>query len=160
MFHLVYLALGSNIEDRRRNLKVAVAGFAPHIKCLRSSPIYETQPWGIQDQPDFLNQVVEVQTQLQVLVLLDFLKRLEVQLGRQHTIRYGPRVIDIDILFYDDLIFNTPGLVVPHPRLHERAFVLAPLAELAPDLKHPILNRKIKDILQECDLSGISVYEP
>jgi 2-amino-4-hydroxy-6-hydroxymethyldihydropteridine diphosphokinase len=123
-----------------------------------SSPIYETPPWGIVDQPAFLNQVVQIETSLSPVKLLSFLKRLEVQLGRTPTERYGPRLIDIDILFYNNKIVDRRKLKIPHPRLAERAFVLVPLADLAPQLRHPVSHKTVSEMLSQVDSTGIQRY--
>jgi 2-amino-4-hydroxy-6-hydroxymethyldihydropteridine diphosphokinase len=157
--HTVYLTLGSNLDDRLANLKQAVDSLPPQMKVKARSRIYETPPWGYADQPNFLNQVVQVETYLEPEPLLKHLKRLEVALGRQITFRYGPRVIDIDILFYDDLVLDTPILVVPHPHLHERGFVLLPLMDIAPDLIHPVSRKSVREMLAACDVGGIEPYE-
>ena len=121
------------------------------------SPVYETPPWGYLDQPAFLNQVVRGETGLSPDELLAFLKQIEAQLGRVKTIANGPRSIDLDILFYDDLVFESPTLSLPHPRLEGRGFVLKPLVDLAPDLIHPLLHKSMRQLLQETDCSGISL---
>jgi 2-amino-4-hydroxy-6-hydroxymethyldihydropteridine diphosphokinase len=128
----------------------------PDVIVLAESKIYATPPWGYADQPAFLNMAVKAETNLAPADLLIYLKGLEARLGRTQTFRYGPRQIDIDILFYDDLILNTPELVIPHPHLHERAFVLVPLADLAPDLVHPVLHRTIRELLADSDRAGIT----
>ena len=125
-----------------------------------ASPVYETQPWGYTDQPSFLNQVIEARTELPPVELLAFLKRLETQLGRQPSVRYGPRLIDLDILLYGDLVMESQALTIPHPRLSERAFVLVPLADLAPDIIHPITRKTIHQLAQEVDRSGVEPYPP
>ena len=155
MVQPVFLALGSNLGDRRGNLRAALAVLAPQVRLLRASPVYETPPWGYTDQPAFLNQVVEVETELDPWELLAFIKELERQLGRRPGIRNGPRVIDLDILFYNDRIIDMPGITIPHPRLHERRFVLAPLADLAPDFKHPMLFKNVRQLLAQVDTAGI-----
>jgi 2-amino-4-hydroxy-6-hydroxymethyldihydropteridine diphosphokinase len=162
---IVYLALGTNLGDRPANLRAAINALreappkgAPAVTVLAESPIYETPPWGVADQPFFLNMALKGETHLTPLALLAHLKHLETKLGRVPSIRYGPRLIDMDILFYDDLILNTPGLAIPHPRLQERAFVLIPLAEIAPDLRHPVLGKTVAEMLAECDTSGIKQY--
>ena len=155
----VYLALGSNLGDRLANLQAAEAALAPEIRLLAASPVYETPPWGVVEQPAFLNQVLQVETELDPPALLQRIKQLERDLGRQPSVRYGPRQIDIDILFYGDLIFNSLVLSIPHPRLDERAFVLAPLADLAPDLLHPVLGLSVRQMLEKVDRSGIVLYQ-
>jgi len=157
--HVVYLALGTNLGDRPSNLRAALSALPPQVRLVASSPVYETPPWGLLDQPAFLNQVVKAETDLPPAELLAFLKRLEMQMGRRATVRYGPRVIDLDILFYDDLALDTPELTVPHPRLVGRAFVLVPLADLAPDLLHPIEQKTVQQLLAEADSTGITRLE-
>ena len=156
--HTVFLALGTNLGDRPANLRAAIAALPPSIVVRQSSPVYETPPWGLTDQPAFLNMVVKAETRLEPAALLAYLKRIEQELGRTPTVRWGPRLIDMDILFYDDLILNTPGLAIPHPRLQERAFVLIPLADIAPDLRHPVLGKTVAEMLAECDTSAIKQY--
>ncbi len=147
MPHAIYLALGTNLGDRLANLRAAIAALAPQARVLAESRIYETEPWGFSEQPAFLNMAVRAETDLAPADLLAFLKSLETDLGRTPTFRNGPRLIDIDILFYDDLILDIPPLVIPHPRLHERDFVLVPLADIAPDVIHPVLNQSIRALL-------------
>ena len=158
MEHIIYLALGSNMDNRPANLKAAIDILTPQIAVKKKSAVYETPPWGFADQPVFLNQVLKAETYLQPEPLLHHLKRLEVVLGRVPSFDNGPRSIDIDILFFDDLITDSPVLKLPHPRLHERAFVLVPLIEIAPDLRHPVLNKSMNDLLGACDTSGIEKY--
>jgi 2-amino-4-hydroxy-6-hydroxymethyldihydropteridine diphosphokinase len=155
----VYLALGANLGERTSNLRRAVEALPPAVSVLARSPVYETPPWGLADQPDFLNMVIKGETRLAPLELLKFLKRLERALGRVPSIRYGPRLIDVDILFYDELVLDTPELTLPHPRLHERAFVLVPLADLAPALVHPVLGKPVSALLADVDAKGISRHE-
>jgi 2-amino-4-hydroxy-6-hydroxymethyldihydropteridine diphosphokinase len=159
MNHLVYLGLGTNLGDRPANLAAARAGLAPDVSILKASPIYESPPWGYLNQPAFLNQVLLVETLLTPVDLLAYLKDLEVRLGRLPSVRYGPRQIDIDILFYDQLILEIAGLSIPHPQLAVRAFVLAPLADLAPDLVHPVLKVTIRELLDKVDRSGMTRFD-
>lgn len=126
----VYLGLGSNLGDRHGHLDLALAALAPLGTVRRTSRRYRTAPIGFLEQPEFLNQVAELETALDARQLLDRLKRIEARLGRATAFRNAPRVIDLDILLYDDAEIDEPGLRVPHPRLRERAFVLRPLAEL------------------------------
>jgi 2-amino-4-hydroxy-6-hydroxymethyldihydropteridine diphosphokinase len=158
MTHQLYLSLGSNLGDRLANLHKALTILPPNVIPLVHSSIYESEPWGYSDQPAFLNQVIKAATDLEPLVLLAFLKDTEVCVGRQETFRFGPRIIDLDILFYDDLVLNTPILMIPHPRIAERAFVLVPLAEIAPDLPHPILRKTIQQLKTEVDSSSVELY--
>jgi 2-amino-4-hydroxy-6-hydroxymethyldihydropteridine diphosphokinase len=157
--HIVYLALGSNLEDRLANLKQAIASLSPQMEVKAKSRVYETPPWGYADQPMFLNQVIKANTYLEFEPLLKHIKRLEIALGRKPSFKNGPRLIDLDILFYDDLVMETPSLVIPHPYLHERGFVLLPLMDIAPDLVHPVHKKSVREMLALCDTSGIIVYE-
>jgi 2-amino-4-hydroxy-6-hydroxymethyldihydropteridine diphosphokinase len=160
MSHRVYLALGTNLGDRLENLRAALAALPPAVVLRARSPVYETPPWGFADQPRFLNQVVEGETDLSPEALLRTLKDLEVRLGRQPNFQNGPRVIDLDILLYDQLEIETPRLHIPHPRLPERAFVLLPLAALAPDLVPAGLGRTVKEMLAAVDTGDIRWISP
>jgi 2-amino-4-hydroxy-6-hydroxymethyldihydropteridine diphosphokinase len=155
MKHIVYIALGTNLGDRSTNLRVAIEAMPPEIHVLAESHVYETPPWGYEDQPAFLNMVIKAETELGPEALLKYLKQLEVELGREQNFRWGPRLIDLDILFYDDLTLDSPPLVIPHPRLQERAFVLVPLADVAAKYMHPLLRKRVWELLQEVDVSGI-----
>lgn len=156
--HTVFLALGSNLGDRLDNLKTAIRWMPPKVRVVAQSPVYETPPWGYLNQPAFLNQVVQGNTHLKPEALLAYLKQLEIRMGRTPTIRYGPRLIDIDILFYDDLILNQPNLAIPHPHLHERAFVLVPLADIAPEYLHPVSGKTPQELLAQVDSSQIRLF--
>ncbi len=155
MPHRVYLGLGSNLGDRKSFLNSAISALAPTVQVTRRSPIYETKPWGFSDQDDFLNLVVETETELGPKQLLLLLKGIEIKLGRQARFRNGPREIDIDILLYDELELDEPGLRIPHPHMQERAFVMAPLADLTPDLAIPGTGKTVAEFLANLDDSGI-----
>ena len=152
---LAYLALGTNLGDRSANLRAALEALAARLTLAARSRVYETPPWGYADQPAFFNMVIAARTDLPPLALLDMLKSLETALGRRPSFRYGPRQIDLDILFYDDLVLDLPRLTIPHPRLHERAFVLVPLAEIAPDLVHPQIGLPVRALLGAVSTAGI-----
>jgi len=154
----IYLALGTNLGDRLANLSSAIEALSPVLRVTRESTIYETPPWGFIDQPAFLNMVVEAETSLEPRALLTYLKRQEDELGRVESFRYGPRQIDLDILFYDDLVLDEDDLQIPHPRLHERAFVLVPLADIAPDFEHPVLKKRVHRFLEDVDISEITPF--
>jgi 2-amino-4-hydroxy-6-hydroxymethyldihydropteridine diphosphokinase len=152
--HTAYIGLGSNVGDRLANLQAALYALEP----IAVSPIYETEPWGYTEQDPFLNAVAEIKTDLEPTALLQRLKDIEQQVGRRATFRYGPREIDIDILLYDDLVMDEDGLSIPHPRLHERAFMLRPLADLAPELIIPPGEQSVSELLAALDQSGIRPY--
>ena len=158
MTHTVFLSLGTNIGNRAANLKQAISLLPPQMDVRKRSPVYETPPWGFAEQGAFLNQVLKVTTYLEPAPLLKHIKRLEVAMGRKATFRYGPRLIDIDILFYDDLVLETPSLTIPHPHIQERGFVLLPLMDIAPDLVHPAKKRSICEMVAFCDMGGIKKY--
>lgn len=140
-----YLGLGSNLGDRRENMAQAVKRLnaGPDLTVLRTSSIYETAPWGLTEQPDFLNMVAEIATTLPPMELLDRVKDLEQELGRERGPRFGPRPIDVDILLYGNQVVDEVDLQIPHANLHLRAFALVPLAELAPEFLHPVLGLTI-----------------
>lgn len=154
----IYLALGTNLGDRSSNLETAIQSMPPDVIVTKRSSIYETPPWGFEDQPAFLNMVLQVETEFSPWKLLKFIKNLEGRMGRQKTFRNGPRLIDIDLLFYDKLEFEHSGLVIPHPRIIERAFVLVPLAEIASDFLHPVLQVTIQELLNGVDRNEIQLY--
>ena len=144
-----FIGIGSNEGDRLQHISRAVQRLRdlPGIELEQMATIYDTEPVG-PPQPDYLNTVVSIATTLEPRPLLDRLKAIERDLGRTPSAaRWGPRVIDLDLLLYDDRIVHEPDLVIPHPRMHERRFVLQPLAQLAPNLVHPVLNKTIQDLL-------------
>jgi len=158
MTHRAFIGLGANLGDRDQQLAESLRCLGRKSKIMKVSSVYETEPWGFQDQPNFLNQVVELETELNPSELLQELKAIESDMGRESTFRYGPRKIDLDILFYDELELSTETLVIPHPSLHERAFVLIPLAEIAPDLVHPTLHHTIRELSEKIDSTGVHLY--
>jgi len=146
-----YLLLGSNEGNRFTWLQSGIE----HIRricgtIIEKSGIYETSAWGIEDQPDFLNQVICVHTLLDPEQLLAGIQETERLLGRQRIVKWGQRTLDVDILFFNDTIWNEPHLKIPHPYLAERRFTLAPLAEIAPGLMHPVLHKSVSTLLEEC----------
>lgn len=147
---VVYVSLGSNLDDRVSYIQQAVKllGESDDFKIVRTSTLYETEPWGLKEQNWFINAVIEAKTKLSATELLHHCQQVEQQLGRTRNgvPRWGERTIDVDILFYGKEIINLPELTVPHPRLQERAFVLVPLLELVPLLKHPVLNKSISEL--------------
>jgi len=142
----VFLAFGSNLGDRVENIRRALAMLAPAVRVERVSPLYETAPAYVTDQPRFVNGALEAATGLAPLDLLRHLKQIESAVGRVPGRRYGPRVVDLDILFYGDQVLALPGLEVPHPRIAERLFVLRPLGDIAPGLRHPGLGRTVAEL--------------
>ncbi|SPE42098.1 2-amino-4-hydroxy-6-hydroxymethyldihydropteridinepyrophosphokinase [Candidatus Sulfopaludibacter sp. SbA3] len=144
----IYLSLGSNIGDRAANLRAAIEALpAAGVKVLRISPVYETEPLEYTAQSWFLNLVVEAETDLFPVQLLARTARIERKLGRIRTVPKGPRTIDIDILLYGKAVVQSAKLQIPHPRIAERRFVLAPLADLVPELRHPVIQKTVRDLL-------------
>jgi 2-amino-4-hydroxy-6-hydroxymethyldihydropteridine diphosphokinase len=143
----VFIGLGTNLGERERNLAEARRLLGSSVRLTAESTVIETEPWGYQDQADFLNQVVTGETDLTPEDLLKELKSIENRMGRAPSFRYGPRLIDLDLLYYDDLVQDQPDLTIPHPHLHLREFVLRPLAEVDPDWVHPVLKQTHRELL-------------
>lgn len=148
-----YIGLGSNVGEREENLVRAISllDSSPGIRVLRRASLYETEPVGVEAQPWFFNTVVEVEAELAPGELLRRMKEIEKALGREDRGRWGPREIDLDLLLYGDLVMEEDGLVLPHPELHRRRFVLEPLCELAPELIHPRLGQPLRELLAGLD---------
>ena len=147
----VYLGLGSNVGDRLQNLITAIKKLSSANNLIKScSSIWETSPWGFEPQEDFLNCVILFETfYLSPFALIEAIGKIEHSLGRKRGQKFGPRTIDIDILFFDALIITIPTLTVPHPLLHRRKFVLLPLSEIAPTLLHPVLKKQIYELMED-----------
>jgi len=143
---IAYLCLGSNLGEREKNLTQALTSLSQKVNLEKVSSIYETEPVGYKEQPFFLNMVCQITTDLSPWELLRLAKNIESKMGRTFSFTNAPRPIDIDILFYDDQSIQTQNLTVPHPRLADRAFVLIPLAEIAPELTHPGLNKSVAEL--------------
>lgn len=148
--YTTYLLLGSNLGDSRKYISDAILEIEGHLGNIRNkSSLYQTASWGKHDQPDFINQVIELNTEFSPSGLLKAILQIELDLGRQRAEKWGSRIIDIDILLYDDLIINEADLIIPHPYLPVRRFSLMPLCEIAPDLIHPLSGKSFADLLLE-----------
>ena len=154
--NLAHIGIGSNLGDAGRNCDLAIRAMTGdrRNRVIEVSPFYRTEPVGKKDQGWFVNAVAALETCRSPRELLDFLQTIEREMGRERREKWGPRIIDLDLLFYDDQVIQTEGLVIPHPRLHERRFVLAPLRDIAPDLRHPLLNKPISELLAELPEGG------
>ena len=155
-----HLGLGTNLGDRESNLRNAIRSLssAPELQVTRCSSVYSTEPWGVKEQPSFLNCVAEVETSLDPEALLAVCQGVERELGRVPGPRWGPRLIDVDILLFADRVVALPHLEIPHPRLHLRAFALVPLAELKAEANHPVLERTIGELASDAEgLEGVTL---
>lgn len=163
--HIVtaYIGLGSNLEsprgDRSRHLELAVEALNVAGRVTQLSSVYETAPWDVDDaQPDYLNQVAALSTELEPSALVNTMLSIETDLGRVRDERHGSRVIDLDVLLMGDTVIDQPDVQVPHPRMHERAFVLVPLVEIAPDAIHPTVGGTISELLSRVDASSVRKF--
>ncbi|MBW2645813.1 MAG: 2-amino-4-hydroxy-6-hydroxymethyldihydropteridine diphosphokinase [Deltaproteobacteria bacterium] len=160
MSHVAYIGVGSNLGDRAENCMKGIEAIDRSQGCCveKRSPLYETEPVGYEEQGWFVNGVVKLSTDLEPVILLERLRSIERELGRKPTgIPFGPRVLDFDILLFEDIIIKTEKLTVPHPELHKRRFVLKPLADIAPDIVHPVLKERIITLLENLKDDGKSV---
>jgi dihydroneopterin aldolase/2-amino-4-hydroxy-6-hydroxymethyldihydropteridine diphosphokinase len=150
-WHKAYIGMGSNMGNKLENLKAAIAKIneSTYTKVIRTSENYETKPVGYTDQDNFVNCAIEVRTLLTPVELIRFLLGVEADLKRERIIKWGPRTIDLDVLLYDNIITSSEEIVIPHPRMHERLFVLKPLKDIAPFVMHPILNKRITELEEQ-----------
>lgn len=149
--NLTYILTGGNLGNRQENLRLARRSI--EVKCgviTKSSALYETEAWGLKNQGPFLNQALELQTEMEARELLDTLLAIELSMGRVREVKYGPRIIDLDIIFFNHEVIDIPGLVIPHPQVHLRRFALEALAEIAPTYIHPVFNKSVSQLLAEC----------
>ena len=149
-WHTAYVAIGSNLGDKENYMEVGINALkeAEDVRVIKVADVIATNPYGVEEQPDFLNSVIEIQTLLSPQELLDTLHKIENQAGRERTLRWGPRTLDLDIIFYDDLVMETETLIIPHVDMENREFVLEPMVQLAPWKRHPILHRTMEQLLQ------------
>ena len=153
--HKVFLGLGSNVGNKVENIKKAISFLKKNITDIQIAPFYISKAVGYENQEDFINTVIKGYTNLSPIELFQFTKEVEKKVGRVYRFHWGPREIDIDILFFDDLVLDTENLKIPHPRLHERDFVLFPLKDLDENFVHPVFDKTIKDLIKELKLKSI-----
>ncbi len=148
--HNVFIAIGTNLGDKEENIRQSIKKMEQNnIHIIKKSNVYKTMPYGYKNQPVFLNCVVQAETMLSPEELLYTLLSIEKQMGRKRKIHWGPRIIDLDIIFYDNLIINSSNLKIPHPDMQNREFVLKPLCDIAPNFVHPVLHKTMKELLKE-----------
>jgi 2-amino-4-hydroxy-6-hydroxymethyldihydropteridine diphosphokinase len=152
---IAYIGIGSNLGNREENCERAIFLLEENgIRVINRSSKIETEPWGFKNQPRFINMVIEIETDIEPKELLNLLKKIEIEIGRRPSFRWGPRMIDLDLLLYGDLVIKTPELEIPHPGTYNRDFVLKPLTEIAPNKVHPVIKKSFKEILlQSCQNS-------
>lgn len=155
------MGLGSNLGDREAYMREALERLSRHseVKIRGLSSLYESEPWGNKNQGPFLNAVVEIETGLSPKGLLAFIEQIEQEMGRKREVQWGPRLIDVDILFYDQLVIEEKDLKIPHPHIPQRAFVLEPMAEVAPNLLHPLLLKTMKELRDEHKEEGVKHFK-
>jgi 2-amino-4-hydroxy-6-hydroxymethyldihydropteridine diphosphokinase len=162
MSHTAYIGAGSNIGDKLSNCKKGIEALVKSVKATlkKQSRFYRTEPVGFKDQDWFINVVVKLETDLDPFQLLNELKSIERSVGRVHNpIKFGPRVLDLDILFYDDLVTNASGLIIPHPRMHKRRFVIKPICDIDPKIVHPLLKKDMQYLLDNMNENEQRVVE-
>jgi len=160
--HTAFISVGSNLGHKLENCRNGVADLtsAPGIRLIDQSPVYRTEPVDYLDQDWFVNYAVKIETALDPHILLNLLKSIEQAVGRvPHAVRFGPRVLDLDIILYDDVVQNDAGLTIPHPRMHKRRFVLKPICDIDPDIKHPVLQQTMRDLLDNLAEEGQGIVE-
>ena len=152
-YHKVFIGIGSNVGDRLKNINKAIELVNENQDCkvVKTSRFYESKAFGVKDQNDFLNSVICIDTNLDPVNLLEFLKNIESKIGRTKTEKWGPREIDLDILLFSNMVFSEKGLTIPHKGIQERDFVMIPLTEIESEIVHPVLKVKIKDLIQKAD---------
>ncbi|WP_459995878.1 2-amino-4-hydroxy-6-hydroxymethyldihydropteridine diphosphokinase [Marinitoga arctica] len=153
------IALGSNVGDRLKNIKKAIELLSEHVEIIKISNIYETEPWGYTEQENFLNACILINTKLSPKKLLETCKKIEQLLKRKHRFKWGPREIDLDILYYEDIILEEENLIIPHKYIFERDFVIVPLNDVSPNWTHPIIKKTVYEKFKEIDKSKIHIYE-
>lgn len=152
----IYLALGTNVGNKEENLKEAIKRLSEGgIEVVGESPIYKTPPYGPVEQDWFLNQVVEVQTELDADELFEAMQIIEKEMGREKEVRWGPRLIDLDIIFYNDLVLHEKNLTIPHADMQNRKFVLQPMCDLNPKFLHPVFEKRMEELLENCNDEGV-----
>ncbi len=161
-FHTAFICVGSNLGNKLENCRRGVAELSrgETSRLVDQSPVYQTEPVDYKDQDWFINYVVKIETILEPVVLLDQLKAIEHQVGRtRDAVRFGPRLLDLDIIFYDEIVMNHPRLVIPHPRMHKRRFVLKPVCDIDPHINHPVFHRTMQSLLEDLDETGQRIAE-
>ena len=161
-YHTAYISVGSNLGNKLENCRRGIAALTgtETSRLIDQSRVYQTEPVDYKDQDWFVNCAVKIETVLLPLALLDEIESIERAAGRiRDPVRYGPRILDLDIIFYEDLVMNHPRLVIPHPRMHKRRFVLKPICDIDPHIKHPVFHRNMHAMLEKLDEEGQRIIE-